>query len=113
MKPGSYIGGRPPYGYRAQGNELVIAPTEAELVKRIFTLARDGRSIREIAARLDDDDPTRRWHRTAVERILSRDIYMRERPGRIVDARLWHAARRALAQRSRGPAHGCDSADQH
>ena len=113
MKPGSYVGGRPPYGYRAQGHELVIAPAEAELVRRVFTLARDGASLRSIASKLDQEDPTRSWHRTAVERILQRDLYMRERPGRIVDARLWHAARRALAQRSRGPAHGCDSAAQH
>jgi hypothetical protein len=46
-------------------------------------------------------DPTRHWHRTAVERILNRDSYMREKPGRIVDARLWHAAQRSLAGRNR------------
>lgn len=104
MRPGSYVGGRPPYGYRAQGHELVIDPDQAELVKRIFALASDGMSIRRIASRLDDEDAKRRWHRTAVERILKRDIYMREKPGRIVDARLWHASRRALAQQRRGPA---------
>ena len=69
-KPGSYLGGRPPFGYRARGHELVIDPNEAEMVKRIYSLARDGRSIREIAAMLDEDDPSRRWHRTAVERVL-------------------------------------------
>ena len=99
--PGSYLGGRPPYGYRAKGHELVIAPAEAEVVRRIYSLARDGTSIREIATLLSEDDPTRRWHRTAVERILSRDLYMRKRPSRIIDARLWHAARRALVERSR------------
>jgi site-specific DNA recombinase len=101
-KPGSYLGGRPPYGYRAQGHELVIDPAQAEIVKKIFVLARDGVSIRNIAVKLDQDDPTRPWHRAAVERILKRDLYMREKPGRIVDARLWHAAQRALAGRSRG-----------
>jgi DNA invertase Pin-like site-specific DNA recombinase len=101
MKPGSYLGGRSPYGYRPQGHELTIAPAEADLVRRIFTLARDGTSVRAIASTLDEEDPSRRWHRTAVERILKRDLYMREKPGRIVDARLWHAAQRALAERHR------------
>jgi hypothetical protein len=65
-------------------------------VRRIYTLARDGKSIRDIAALIDSDDPVRQWHRTAIERVLQRDIYTRERPGRIVDPRLWHAAQRAL-----------------
>jgi hypothetical protein len=68
-------------------------------VRQIYRLARDGNSIREIAALIDADDPVRRWHRTAIERILRRDIYMREYPGRIIDPRLWHAAQRALADR--------------
>lgn len=98
-KPGSYGGGRPPYGYRAQGHELAIDPDHAEIVRRLYGLAREGKSIRDIAALIDADDPTRRWHRTAIERILKRDVYMRHRPGRIVDPRLWHAAQRALGDR--------------
>ena len=49
-------------------------------MRRIYKLARDGRSIREIAALIDIEDSARRWHRTAIERILRREIYMRERP---------------------------------
>jgi site-specific DNA recombinase len=100
-RPGSYVGGRPPFGYRAQGHELVIDATRADLVRRIFMLARDGVSVRNIAAKLDEDDPTSRWHRTTIERILKNDIYMRQKPGRIVDARLYHAAQRSLAGRNR------------
>ena len=100
-KPGSYVGGRPPYGYQAEAHELVLDPVQADRVKRIFMLARDGVSVRNIAAKLDEEDPTRRWHRTAIERILRRDLYMRANPGRIVDARLWHAAQRSLAGRNR------------
>ena len=105
-KPGSYVGGRPPYGYRALGHELVIDPHQAEIVRLIYRLARDGKSIRDIAAMIGSDDPVRRWHRTAIERILRRDIYMRERPGRVVDPRLWHAAQRALANRRKRTAPG-------
>jgi DNA invertase Pin-like site-specific DNA recombinase len=100
-KPGSYLGGRPPYGYKAQGHELAIDSGQAEIVRRIYKLARDGTSIRDIAGLIDADDPSRGWHRTAIERILSRDLYKRERPGRIVDPRLWHAAQRALTTRRR------------
>jgi DNA invertase Pin-like site-specific DNA recombinase len=101
-KPGSYVGGRPPYAYRAQEHELVIDPGQADVVRRIFTLARDGASVRNIALMLDQEDSTRRWHRTTIERILKNGLYMREKPGQIVDARLWHAAQRALAGRGRG-----------
>ena len=101
-RPGSYVGGRPPFGYRAQGHELVIDPAQAALVQRIFLLARDGVSVRNIALMLDQEDPTRRWYRTAVERILRRDLYMRTTPGRIVDPRLYHGAQRSLAGRNRG-----------
>jgi site-specific DNA recombinase len=102
-RPGSYVGGRPPYGYRAHGHELAIDPGQADIVRRIYRLARDGNSIREIAALIEADDPARRWHRTTIEHILRRDIYMRERPGRIVDPRLWHAAQRAITQRRKTP----------
>jgi DNA invertase Pin-like site-specific DNA recombinase len=100
-KPGSYVGGRPPFGYRAHGHELAIDADHAEIVRRIYKLARNGKSIREIAALIDAEVPNQRWHRTAIERILRRDVYKRERPGRIVDPRLWHAAQRALADRRR------------
>jgi site-specific DNA recombinase len=100
-KPGSYLGGRPPYGYKAQGHELAIDSGQAQIVRRIYKLARDGASIRDIAALIDAEDPSRRWHRTAVERILRRDIYMRKSPDRVVDPRLWHAAQRALDGRRR------------
>ena len=73
-KPGSYVGGRPSYGYRAQGHELTIDPGEAEIVRRIYMLARDGKSIREIRTLIDAEDPARDWHRTAIERILKRDV---------------------------------------
>jgi DNA invertase Pin-like site-specific DNA recombinase len=100
-KPGSYLGGRPPYGYKAQGHELAIDSGQADIVRRIYYLAREGKSIRDIAALVDADDPSRRWHRTAIERILGRDIYMRKSPNRVVDPRLWHAAQRAMRDRRR------------
>jgi hypothetical protein len=80
------------------------ATPRLDLVRRIFTLARDGVSVRNVALKLGEEDPSRLWYRTAIERILRRDLYMREKPGRIVDARLWYAAQRALARRHRNRA---------
>jgi hypothetical protein len=61
----------------------------------MLMLARDGLSVRSIALGLDGVELTRRWCWTTVERILKHDLHMREKPERIVDARLraWRAAR--------------------
>jgi DNA invertase Pin-like site-specific DNA recombinase len=50
---GGFIGGRPPYGYRIQGGELVPDETEQEVVKLVQKLQRSGSSLREIADELD------------------------------------------------------------
>ena len=49
---GGYAGGRPPYGYEAKGDKLVVNPTEADAVRIIFKLHQDGRSQRKIAEAL-------------------------------------------------------------
>lgn len=70
-----------PRSCRSQGHELVIDPGQAQQVKRIFMLARDGLSIRSIAMKLDRDDSSRYWHRTTVERILKNDTTCEPNPG--------------------------------
>jgi len=68
----------------------------------MFILARDGLSIRSIALGLDGVELTRRWYWTTVERILKHDLDMREKPERIVDARLRHGAARGRRARQVG-----------
>jgi DNA invertase Pin-like site-specific DNA recombinase len=97
--PHAYVGGRPPFGYRSDPtHELVIDAEAASIVRDIFERARGGASIRAIAAALNSDQAGgRRWHPTAVARILNDDTYKLVRPGRIVDPKLWNAAQRARA----------------
>jgi site-specific DNA recombinase len=75
--------GAPPFGYRRDETAvggLAVEPEEAALVRRIFTWAADGASIRSIAARLDAQGirPRRgaRWSRTSVRTILYADVYL-------------------------------------
>ena len=68
--------GRPPFGYRADGNgDLVECADEQRVIARIQEYRRAGASIREIAELLNEvDTPSRgtRWHATTVTRILKR-----------------------------------------
>jgi DNA invertase Pin-like site-specific DNA recombinase len=73
---GGYAYGAPPFGYRAEGGELVKDPAEIAVVKRITALRDGGRSLREIAATLTEEGlkPKRgeRWHPQTVARVLGR-----------------------------------------
>ncbi len=102
--PHSYVGGRPAFGYRAdpETRELTIDPDAAGVVRSIFDSVRRGESVRSISARLDADRAgDRRWHPTAVARVLAYEPYKLVRPGRIVDPKVFNAAQRALASRRR------------
>jgi DNA invertase Pin-like site-specific DNA recombinase len=101
---GGYAGGRPPFGYRAQGKALVPDEEQAAVVRWIFDrVARDGWSTRSIAKQLDQDRALgRRWRSPDVWTILRREEYKKGAPAaRIVDARLWNRADAVLAGRRR------------
>jgi DNA invertase Pin-like site-specific DNA recombinase len=91
-------GGRVPYGYRRTATGLEINPEQAEHVRRIFSLIRQGKSIRHVTAILSERTG-RRWQPTVVDRIVRREVYKLGRPARIVDPRLWNAAQQALRSR--------------
>ncbi|HCC35244.1 MAG TPA: hypothetical protein DEQ02_06255 [Ruminococcaceae bacterium] len=57
MKKGEYIAPFAIYGYtnKQEKKRLVVDPTSAEVVKRIFGLATDGVKARQIAIRLNDE----------------------------------------------------------
>jgi DNA invertase Pin-like site-specific DNA recombinase len=102
--PAAYVGGRPAFGYRAdpETRELGVDPDAAGVVRAIFKMARRGESVRSISARLDAERAgDRRWHPTAVARVLAHEPYKLARPGRIVDPKVFNAAQRALAARRR------------
>ncbi|MDO9409712.1 recombinase family protein [Patulibacter sp.] len=103
--PKAYTGGRPAFGYKADPatRELVVDDEAAEVVRRAFGMVRDGSSIRAVAEALSAEGVGgRRWHPTAVARLLSHEQYKQAHPGRIVDPKVYNAAQRALAARRRG-----------
>jgi DNA invertase Pin-like site-specific DNA recombinase len=73
---GGYGGGRPPYGWRAEGRELVEDADEQAVIAFMRQLHEEGFSLRQIVARLEDAGHRpklgRRWHPAAVNAILAR-----------------------------------------
>ena len=72
---GGYAQGRPPYGFRAEGGELVAAPEEHEAIKLAKRLRKRGLSYREIADRLQAEGlhprSGGRWHPPMVSRLVN------------------------------------------
>lgn len=80
---GGYAGGRPPYGKKAEGRQLVDDPETAKVVALVGRLRGEGRSYRDIANSLTErgyrprpkrrqDDPGPKWHPTTIRRIVER-----------------------------------------
>jgi DNA invertase Pin-like site-specific DNA recombinase len=73
---GGYAYGAPPFGYRAEGGELVPDPNEQETVARIADLRGGGSSYRQIVDELNARGvPPKRasqWHPMGVKRIIDR-----------------------------------------
>lgn len=73
---GGFAYGSPPYGYRAEGGELVPEPAEQIALERIAEMQRGGLSLRAMAEALtaEGHKPRRsdRWHPEALRRIVGR-----------------------------------------
>jgi DNA invertase Pin-like site-specific DNA recombinase len=73
---GGYAFGSPPFGQRASGKALVPNLEEQEAIAHALRLRGEGRSLRDIAAALNDGGhrPRRsdRWHPMTVARVLRR-----------------------------------------
>lgn len=52
-REGGYAGGKPPLGYKAVNGQLVIVPEEAEIVKLVFSLRSEGRTLMGITEELN------------------------------------------------------------
>ena len=77
MKKGGYAGGKPPIGYKSVNGELTIVPDEAEIVRLVFRLRKEGGTYKGIASELN-----RRGYRTkkgfefkhsAIQNILNNE----------------------------------------
>jgi site-specific DNA recombinase len=76
---GTYKISYPPYGYDYVDGKLFINKEQAEIVKRIFSEALDGKGTQKIADGLNSDKiPTKRgshWTATTIRGILSNEKY--------------------------------------
>jgi len=72
---GGYAGGRPPYGYRAEGKALVPVAEEQEVIRLVRRLHGQGASLREISSNLEADGLKPRsggtWHPTMLARLTA------------------------------------------
>ena len=57
---GGYSGGRPPFGYKPVGGVLTIVPDEADIVRKIFKMKKDGATYKEICDVLNAEGKTNR-----------------------------------------------------
>lgn len=73
---GGYGGGRPPFGWRAEGKDLIPEPREQEAIRLVRQLADEGLSTRQIAARLEEAGHRPKvgehWSSIQVLRIIRR-----------------------------------------
>jgi DNA invertase Pin-like site-specific DNA recombinase len=71
---GGYAHGAPPYGWRAEGGELVADDDEQAVLERIRVMRVEGASLRDIAGVLNAEGvPSKRggrWHPQTVARVL-------------------------------------------
>lgn len=80
---GGYYGGRPPYGWRAEGRELVLVPEEQRAMRRMAEMRSGGATLNAIGDQLSREGlhPRRGaiWGANTIRRVLARmDI---ESPG--------------------------------
>lgn len=52
-REGKYAGGKPPIGYKALNGELVVVPEEAEIVRLVFKMRSEGKTLIGIAEELN------------------------------------------------------------
>lgn len=86
-RQGRYLTAIAPFGYALRDGQLVACEEEAKIVRYIFTLAREGHGIREIARTLaregiptprqmrGDKRAGARWAKSSVLKILSNPLY--------------------------------------
>ncbi len=81
MQSGEYNGTYPAYGYEMKKGELYIIESEAEVVRKIFSLYLQGYGMHAIAARLNDEgiprkNGNKKWYSHTITYILTNERYM-------------------------------------
>jgi len=77
------LGGGHPYGYEYKNGELVVVEDEAHIVRAIFNMYADGKSLQDICNFLNDAGIESKkgvgWSRQTVSNILHNPIYVGDR----------------------------------
>jgi site-specific DNA recombinase len=111
-REGRHVHGRIPFGYRSAGSgALEIVDEQADLVRRIFQLAKEGDPPGAIARTLNREGIAspqgKSWLPVAVGGLLRNPVYVGERYGvkkaqpAIVARQLWNAVQAELDPRGR------------
>ncbi len=109
-KRGMWMGGCPPVGYDVRDRKLVVNPTEADLVRAVFTGFVETRSGTVLLRRLQESGATTKrgkpFTKTDIYRLLNNRVYLGEAvhkgtayPGEhaaIITADQWEAAHAVL-----------------
>ena len=74
-----HFSGRPPLGYKKIANDksLYIDDIQADVIKRIFQLYIDGKSVNSICKLFNNERVlSKRWPTTSIDKILSNQVYI-------------------------------------
>ena len=72
-----HIPSRAPLGYKRENKKLVINHIEEEVVRRIFNLYLEGKSVCSICQTFNEENVlNRHWATTTVDKLLSNQIYI-------------------------------------
>lgn len=80
-REGGYAGGKPPLGYKAVDGQLVIVPEEAEIVRLVFALRAEGKTLMAITDELNSRGYTSKkgneFKHSAIQTILNNETTYR------------------------------------
>lgn len=76
METGKFVTTTAPFGYRLEDKRLVIEPSEAETVRRIFDMYLHGYGISKIILALKECNPERTWTKEHIRYILRNEKYV-------------------------------------
>jgi site-specific DNA recombinase len=77
---GGYIGGEPPYGFKAEGKKLVLDPEKLALVNRVINMRKGRISYEQIAKKLNEEGryfPKRgkQWYAKSIYNMVHNKKY--------------------------------------
>lgn len=76
METGEYAASSAPYGYRFCDKKLIVEPSEAKIVKKIYEMYLHGNGLSKIVLALKAEYPETRWSVEGMRYILRNEKYI-------------------------------------